>query len=54
MKRAILIFAVIAMNAGLYSCTNDSNADDQALYENLNTNAGDGDAIPPSKGSGGN
>lgn len=54
MKKAILVLAVIAMNMGVYSCTNDSGSEDQALYENLNTNAGDGDQVPTRNGSGGN
>jgi hypothetical protein len=54
MKKAILVLAVIVMNMGMYSCTNDSGSEDQALYENLNTNSGDGDHVPIGKGSGGN
>ena len=54
MKKAILVLAVIVMNMGMYSCTNDSGSEDQALYENLDTNAGDGDHINKGNGSGGN
>tara|TARA_R110002167_G_scaffold91083_13_gene245011 strand:+ start:1450 stop:1614 length:165 start_codon:yes stop_codon:yes gene_type:complete len=54
MKKVFIIAAVVLMNVGFYSCDNSSNADDSALYENLDTNGGDGDATPPRNGSGGN
>ncbi len=52
MKRAVSIFAVMVMTMGLFSCDkNSANNDD--LYETLDTSANDNDNASSSGGSGG-
>ena len=42
MKKVVSIFAVLVMSVGLFSCENDNSlAEDQALYENLEVQAND-------------
>lgn len=45
MKKAVSIFAVLVMSFGLFSsCEEDSNMEEtQALYENIDVNAGGDD-----------
>ncbi len=51
MKKAVSIFAVLVMSFGLFSCEEDSSAEDtQALYETLDVNGGGDDEHTPIDG----
>ncbi len=44
MKKVVLIAAVVLMSVGVYSCEKDSSVEDtQALYENFDVDATDGE-----------
>ncbi|WP_339709947.1 hypothetical protein [uncultured Kriegella sp.] len=51
MKKVVSIFAVLVMSFGLFSCEEDSNAEDtQALYETLDVKAGGDEEHTPIDG----
>ncbi|MGI9550634.1 MAG: hypothetical protein ACR2MT_05500 [Aurantibacter sp.] len=53
MKKAVSIFAVLVMTMGLFSCDKTS-ANNDDLYETVDTSANDDNSAGSSGGSGGN
>lgn len=46
MKKTVSILAVLVMSIGLFSCEADNNLEEtQSLYENLDTDATDGNEV---------